>query len=174
GGPPGGAVAREELELQLKEKKERVEEINFEFSGMRFTDEVRAEWNELNGDIDDLEETIREVAAREERIRRFADDESKVERIEMPQVSRPGVVKGEDIYDMSTVRRSWDDPTVEGRELHDRALRAIDLAVYPQQDIDPKTHLEQLVARIDNDAGQFSRSLLATGSMGYRRAFSKY
>jgi HK97 family phage major capsid protein len=165
-------VTREELELQLKEKKERVEEINFEFSGMRFTDEVRAEWNELNGDIDDLEETIREVAAREDRIRRFAEDESKVEKIEMPQVTRSGVVKGEDIYDMSTVRRSWDDPGVEGKELHERALRAIDQAVFPRN-VDAKGHVEELIARIDNEAGQFSRYLLATGSLEYKRAFTK-
>src|SRR5262245_54104129 len=126
-----GVVTTEELRLRLKEKKERVEEINFEFSGQRFTDEVRAEWNELNADIDELEETINEVEARDERIRRNAEDEAKVEKIEMPQVARPGVVKGEDIYDMSTLRRSWDDPSVEGRELHDRALRAIDQAVFP-------------------------------------------
>ena len=39
------------------------------------------------------------------------------------QTRRPGSVTGESIYDLSTVRRLYDDPSVEGEHLHDRALR---------------------------------------------------
>jgi len=176
-----GAVTKEELQVELKEMRERVEEINFDNAGQRFSDETRSEWNDLNTRIDDTEETIREITAREERIRQIAEaaneNPNSVEKIEMPNIGRAGVARGDDIYDFSTLRRSWDDPTVEGKDLHDRALRAIESASFPHdrtRSMDIQGHVENLIERVDNEAGTFSKYLLATGSLEYRRAFSKY
>ena len=170
------AVSKDELLAEIKEKKERVEAINVEYAGARFSDEARDEWNLLNSEIDELEATVAELDAREERIAENAGKERAVEKVEHFNTRRPGVVSGEDIYDLSTVNRSWGNPSVEGKELKDRAMRAIEMAdfpVYSLDDADQKRNVERLVRTKDSEDGKLSAYLLLTGSAEYKRAFTK-
>lgn len=171
------AVTKDELRADIAEKKERLEAIDAENAGERFTPETRDEWNRLNTEVDELEARVAELESRERRLQDLAAKPENTEKLEMPQVHRPGAVRGEDIYDLSTVRRSYDDPSVEGAELRDRALRAIDRAVYPHQRADQeqvKGHVEKLLASVDDEQGSISRYLVATGSPQYRKAFTRY
>jgi HK97 family phage major capsid protein len=174
------AVTKEELLAEVREKKERVEEINIEYAGQRFDDETRSEYNLLNTQIDELEATVAELQSREERIRSWADNPAAVERVEMPSIPRPGVARGDDIWDLSTVTRSWDDPGVEARQMHDRALRALEQAKFPHPQADRERsqgHLERLLGdgeEGDRKGADVSRHIMLTGSPQYRRAFTKY
>lgn len=170
------AVTKEELLAEIREKKERIEEINTEHAGARFSDEIRSEWNRLNSEVDDLQETVDELETREKRILELGESKRNVE-VESFQTRRPGAVTGESIYDLSTVTRSWDDPSVQGDDLKDRAMRAIEDAVFPAAGVrheDAQTHVERLVKTRDSEDGRFSAYLLMTGSPEYRKAFTKY
>jgi len=171
------AVTKDELRSEIADRKTRLEQIDAENAGERFSEETREEWNRVNGEVDELDARVEELIAREDRLLKLAGRSENVERIEMPQVGRSGVARGEDIYDLSTVRRSYDDPGMEGADLRDRSKRAIEQAQFPHERArreEWQGRVENLVAQIDNEQGTFSRYLLATGSPGYRRAFEKY
>jgi HK97 family phage major capsid protein len=169
------AVTKDELRSEIADKKSRLEEIDAENAGERFTEETREEWNRMNGEVDDLESRVEELEARERRLAELSDRPENVEKeIQFP---RPGVARGDDIYDLSTVRRSYVDPEVEGRELRDRASRAIEMARFPHdlaEKRDARGHVERLIEKIDDTQGTFSRYILETGQPGYKRAFTKY
>jgi HK97 family phage major capsid protein len=92
-------------------------------------------------------------------------------------------VRGNGIYDLSTVRANFANPGEATGELRDRAMRAIDQAHYPHEDADEgkvKTHVERLLNKFgSNEHGapaqlqEFARRLLVTGSPTYQRAFGK-
>ena len=167
----------DELRAELNEKIERRKALNAEYEGKRFPDEVRNDFNVLCDDIKETEETIGELERREEIIRVEAEKPGSVE---APQVHRPSATRGEDIWDLSTVERSWDDPEKEERQLNDRGLRALERASFPHPKAnqeDTQGHLERLLG--DGEGGNrkgahIARHILTTGSPEYRRAFSKY
>ena len=170
------AVNIEELVAERDELKARVAEIDAEHAGERFTDEVKDEWNRLNSEIDEYEARIAELELRKERIEILGTKESAREELSF-QTARASSGRTENIYDLSTVRRSYDDPAVEASQLKDRALRAIDGAVYPHPEAarisDVKGHVEKLAEKLDSEDGRFSRYVLATNNPAYRRAFPK-
>jgi HK97 family phage major capsid protein len=89
------------------------------------------------------------------------------------------VARGEDIFDLSTVRASVSDPRQQGKELADRAMRAVENARISEidkfDDADrSKGRIEGLIRKTDTVDGAFSRYLLAVGSPSYKRAFTKF
>jgi HK97 family phage major capsid protein len=172
------AVTKDELRSEVEEKKARILEISTATEGARFSPEQKEEYNRTNAEIDELEEHISELEVRETRIAALAENPRSVERAEF-QTRRPGVARGEDIYDLSTITRSWDNPEQEERELHSRAMRSVEAARFPHPDADMEDtqgHLERLLG--DGEGGNrkgadIARHLLATGSPAYRRAFTK-
>jgi HK97 family phage major capsid protein len=167
------AVTIEELVVQRDECKARVAELDAEYTGERFSEEAREEWNKLNEEIDELEKRIGELEARQQRVSDLEKDGSSERGAEF-QVGN--VVRVENIYDLSSVRRSYDDPAVEGQDLRDRAKKVLETAVLPHPDserVDAKGHVERLIEMKDSDDGRFSRYLVATNAPAYRRAFPK-
>jgi HK97 family phage major capsid protein len=168
----------EELATYQKELQERKDALNQEFDGLPFSDDAREEYARCDVEEMEIDKRVKELRARREDVaRRAKRAESLEQTTDVFQTSRPGVVKGDAIYDLSTVRRSYDDASVEGNELRDRAMRAVEQAKFPHPVVDRERKqgdLERLVDEIDSEDGKFSRYLLATGSPGYTRAFSKY
>jgi HK97 family phage major capsid protein len=167
-------VSIDELVAERDELKARVAAIDAEHAGERFSEEMREEWNRLNGEIDEYDARIQELEARAERVAALGQNSEAREDLSF-LTARPG--RGENIYDLSTVRRSFDDPTVEGRELRDRALRALEASQFPHPHAnreDCQGHLERMLDAIDTEDGKLARHFLATSSPTYRRAFGKY
>lgn len=168
----------EELATYQKELQARKDELNTEFDGLPFSQDAREEYARCDEDEKSIDLRVKELRARAEDAARRSERSENVERTsDAFQTSRPGVVKGDAIYDLGTVRRSYDDPSVEGSQLRERAMRAIEQAKFPHTRVDRESKqgdLERLVATIDSEDGRFSRYLLATGSPQYMRAFSKY
>jgi HK97 family phage major capsid protein len=165
-----------ELIAERDELKSRVSAIDAEHAGERFPDEVREEWNRLNGEIDEYDARIKELELRQERVAALGQKPENREELTF-QTARPGATRGENIYDLSTVRRSYDDPTVEGRELRDRAMRAVEGAQFPHPHAvreEAQDHVSRMLDAIDTIDGQLARRILVTGSPAYRRAFGKY
>jgi HK97 family phage major capsid protein len=167
-------VTRDELVAKRDDLKSQVVTLEAEYAGARFSEEDRERWNGLNGEIDDLDEHIKELELRAQRIGVIAGEERHVER-ETIQTPRGGSTQRENIYDLSTIRRSYDDPSVEGRELRDRALKAVE-TMQPQHPDVTKEEAQRNVERLlstDSEDGRLARYLLAVGSPTYKRAFPK-
>ena len=169
-------VNKDELRADIEDRKSRIAQLEQESGGQRFNEAQKDEYNRLNTEIDELEAHVSELVVREKRAEELAQRDANVERVEF-QTSRPSAVRGEDIWDLSSVRRSYDDPDMEKRDLQDRALRAIDSARFPTRtQVNPKDHLERMLYTSEEDPHlrDFDKHLLYTGSPAYRRAFTKY
>jgi HK97 family phage major capsid protein len=172
---------KEEILSEIEEDKGRVREIDNEFQGQYLDPESDQgkEWAERNERIDENDRTIAQIEKREARIAELADEPQNREEGVSFHTSRASVVKGEDIFDLSTVRASMSDPRQQGKEMQDRALRAVENAHISEIDqhddaARSKGRIEGLIRKTDTIDGRFSRYLLAVGSPTYKRAFTKW
>lgn len=168
-------VTIEELRAARDDLKTQVAEIDAEYAGDRFPEDVKTRWNTLNGEIDDHESRIDELEARSKRVEELANDPAHREREQDFTTRRSDSVRGDNIYDLSTVRRSYDDPETEGRELRDRALKAIETMRPKHPDVSKEEAQKNVERLLDTDSedGRFARYLLTVGSPTYKRAFGK-
>jgi HK97 family phage major capsid protein len=173
----------EELRERIEEARARLTELDAEHRGAYIEpdSEHGQEWQRLNEQIEEDERTLSQLEARERRLveigAREGDDSRSTERPgEGLQTPRSGRARGEDIYDLTTVRANIAEPAQIGQELRDRALRSVERATFPHPDEDQdraRSHIERLLT-FDSEEGRFARYLLATGSPTYKRAFGKY
>jgi HK97 family phage major capsid protein len=162
-----------ELQAYQKEVRGRITELDSEFAGLPFPDETREEYADLRSDDEEIDKRVTELQARENYVRRVTDESGNREETWNP--SPRSNARDENIYDLTTVRRSYTDPSVEGRELRDRALKAVERAriVHPiVSKEDAQRQIERLLHR-DSEDGRFARYILATGNPTYKRAFPK-
>lgn len=167
----------EEIDARVTEIRSRLTELDTEYRGQVLPDDQRAEWNTLNEEKDNLDELREELEARSQRVAELAGSESHQERGASFHTSRPGVVKGDDIYDLTTIRSSFTDPEAATRELHDRAKRSLENATFADDRVsreDAQAHVERLLATRDSKDGDLGRLILQTGSPTYMRTFRKY
>lgn len=172
---------KEEILADIEEDKARIREIDSSYAGQYLdpeSDEGR-EWEERNSRVDENDRTVEQIEKRARRIAELANE---------PQAREEGVsfhtapassVRGEDIFDLSTVRASVSDPRQQGKELADRAMRAVEQAhiseIDDHDDADrSKGRIEGLIRKTDSVDGKFARYLLAVGSPSYKRAFVKF
>jgi HK97 family phage major capsid protein len=117
-----------------------------------------------------------QLNAREQRLVELESSDANAEAGANFNTNAPGAVRGEDIYDLSTVRMTASSPEGARAEMHERAKRSIDAARFPHQRADEascKAHVERMLAISDNRQGDLARLILATGSETYKRAFGK-
>jgi HK97 family phage major capsid protein len=170
---------KEDVLAEIQEDKARVREIDAAYHAQYLdpeSDEGK-EWAERNERIDENERTIVQLEKREQRIAELSDEPTAREDGVTFHVARSGTARGEDIFDLSTVRASISSPEMQKQELRDRAIRAVEQSRPKHPDIDPdkaKGNVERLIDEKDTEDGRFSRYILATGSPAYRRAFGKY
>jgi HK97 family phage major capsid protein len=184
----------EELRDEKQQLVTRNQEIDSAHAG-QWLDPQSEEGQEFDRNdqrIDEIDKTIRQTEARQQRLLEYGtsngdgdgsdrDDFEFVgsERGAGFHTSKSGVARGEDIFDLSTVRASVTDPKQQGHELRDRALRAVENAYIEEidqhDDADrSKGRVEGLIRKTDSPDGRFARYLLAVGSPAYKRAFVKY
>jgi len=167
----------EELEAREAELKSRVQELFKERQSGDLTDDDRTDWDESNSELETVRTELDEKLAMRKRVEELAGKpENREEERANFQTRKPDRVSDSEIWDLSTIRSSVSSPQQATRELRDRAKRAVELAVFPQENIkreDAQEHIERLLERCDSDRGDLSQHLLETGSPEYRRAFGK-
>jgi HK97 family phage major capsid protein len=174
------AMTVEELDARASDISARLGEIDKEYAGVALPDEVRSEWNDLNTELDANAELRTELVARRDRVSRLSGGEERTERA-LFNTPKPGVARGEDIYDLTTVRSSVANPEEAVQELRDRAMRSLEGATFAHDQADQarvKAHVERLLdvdqtAGEGKVAGELARRMLVTGSPVYKRAFGK-
>jgi len=172
-------MASEVIKALTKERdelKDQIVTIEREHPTDRLPEDVKLRWNDLNKRLDEYETKI-ELRARQERVEEISRDEDQIERIEPPQVRRPGAVEGDLIYDLKSIVYDMHDPAATGREFHDRAKKAIERSEFPSDRIsreDAQTAADRLLRDKDTEDGRLARHMLVTGSDDYKRAFGRY
>lgn len=174
------------VDKALEERRERLAEVTSEqellrseWADRRFDEPTRARFNELEGEKRDLEQFIAEKEKVNALVERNAANGVGLEEPHF-QTRRPGVTRGDDIWDLSTVERSWDNPERETEQYQDRALRAIERADFPhpiarKNAEDVQGHLEVMLGDAEGRRGSHvAQHLLMTGSPDYKRAFTRY
>ena len=168
------AMTQEEHEARLGEIQTRMQEIDTEFSGQALPEGAKDEFERLQAEKVETERLIKELETRRAWV---TDSAEKPEAREYGfNTHSPRSTRGEDIYDLSTVRASASDPTVAGRELKDRAKRAVEKGHYPSPSVsqeEAQENVERLLDTIDTEDGALARRILQTGSPTYKRAFGK-
>lgn len=165
----------EELEARQTEIRSRLQEIDNEHRGQVLPDEARSEWNDLNEELDRNEEQLTELRARRDRIERISGNEANREEGAAFHTSRSGVARGEDIYDLTTIRATVASPDEAVRELGERAKRSLEGASFAHEKADEarsKAAIDRLL-EMDTEEGTIALRMLQTGSPTYRRAFGK-
>jgi HK97 family phage major capsid protein len=160
----------EEIANRINEIQARMERLDQEFAGQALPEAERAEFQALKDEQDELVRTRDEIEERRAWIAELSTDERNQERPPTPQVSRPGVTRDDDIWDLSTIRASAVDPEQAATEYRERALRALE--VERSLDSPEKTRAEQILGR-DNKSGEIARRVLMTSSPAYKRAFAR-
>jgi HK97 family phage major capsid protein len=158
---------------RIDERKGEIAKLETDFTGKRMTADAKEQWNELNALLREDVALQDELEARHETLL----ENAQLGRVETTdfQTRRPGAVTGADVYDLSTVKQVYTDPSVEGKDLRDRALRILETARIPHPRADQaeaKAHVERLI-EMQPEEGPFSRYLIATDSPEYRRAWAK-
>jgi HK97 family phage major capsid protein len=141
-----------------------------------FTDDAKAEFEQLASERAEHEAAIAELEQRAAYLQDQAGEERNRENGAHFQTRRSGVARGDDIYDLTTIRSSFANPAQARAELHDRAKRSIEGATFADPRVrrdHAQEHIERLLER-DSDDGELGRLILTTGKPGYRSAFVKY
>lgn len=173
----GKSTTKEELLAELTAAKARVAELNVEYNGqyMDPSSPDGQEWNASNARIDEIQKIVTQMDVREARVKALAEDPNNTEHGSLFNTPAPGAVRGDDIYDLSTIRVSMAEPARARFEMQERAKRAIEVALFPHERAD-QAKCKEAISRLlagDTKDGQFARHLLTTGSPTYVEAFAK-
>jgi HK97 family phage major capsid protein len=176
---PARFEGRDELEQRQADIKSELRELDDQFKGQSLPEDEKTRWNTLNEEFEQIDGQIRELEARYVRLTELAEKPENREEptVQSFQTGRPGVTRGGDIWDLTTVRTVASSPEGIGDELRDRGKRAIESLHFPHERANreyTQGHLERLLYHTQESMpGETARHFLATGSPLYRRAFGK-
>jgi HK97 family phage major capsid protein len=184
---PAQPMREDERVDRIKVLRERQQELDSEAVNRSFTPQEQDEFEANATELAAHEHAVDQLQRRRQYLSTQAYEQERQEGpdrdFDVPQTARPGAARGDEIWDLSTIRGNLLNPAQMGQELKSRAMQAIersepkfsDDAVEGSFDPDKaKGFAEKLVRNTDNDEGRFSRYMLATGSPVYKRAFAEY
>jgi len=166
------AMTPEEIQARLDEIRGRLKDIDTEYAGKALTEEARGEFEDLVSEREEMERLDKELRARREQIEVASVKETSREAGFQIKKER---ARGSEVYDLSTVRSSVNNPEEAHREMRDRAKYAIEQGNYAAGSVskeDAQDNAERLLEKIDKN-GVLARRFLETGSPDYERAFGK-
>lgn len=161
----------DELRSRLDEIQTRQREIHNEYDGEALPDEARTEFESLQEEKDRTVRVIEELEVRNQWIEDSAKDEARTEGLTF-HTKPAGAVRGEDIWDVSTIRANAFNPDAMEAEITDRSLKAIERSDFPHPGVS-KERAQEAVERLVRSNPEAARLVLATGSPTYQRAFGK-
>jgi len=167
----------EELSDYQQGLKTRIAELNGEFEGLPFPDEAREEFAALKEQNDEVDKRLVELRGRLRYIEQLGGDQRRREPVWEPKHEDRGSLKERDIYDLASVRINPERPEDGRREYHDRAMRALELARFPEVNGVTRDAAQEHIANLlegDTADAQLARRILKTGAPQYRSAFRKW
>ena len=177
-------LTREERAARVEALETWIRQQNEAYEDEALPDEVRAQWDTNNAELDEHHRVMRDIEAREARVRLLAarggDDTREQE--PRPRLSGSGPtlisrMSETEVHDLNSIRISPVNPELGRRELRDRAMRSVELSSYPHERArkdDVVRHLQRLLDEHDSPDKELARRILVTGSPTYRSAFGRY
>jgi HK97 family phage major capsid protein len=166
----------EELVSHQKSVKERISDLDQEHHGLPFPDDVREEYAGLVETNEEIDRRVTELDKRQKYVAAMATDSERTQAA-VPEIrtERPSL-KERDIYDTTALRIDLDNPERGKQEYRDRAMRAVEIAHFPEVigQERAQTHIARLLDEYDTADGSLARRILKTGSPQYRAAFRKW
>jgi HK97 family phage major capsid protein len=183
-------MGRDERQQRIDELRRWIEEQNEEFRDEGFTAEVQEEWDRNNAELREHESVMAQLEARDATIRDLAADRENRENGADPGAVRSGRgapvlvsrMSEDQVYDLSRMRFNPMQPERAAGELRDRARRALEFAHFPAvehvggDEGRAKAHVDKMLRRSDDEdwqGSELARRILVTGSVDYRKAFTK-
>jgi HK97 family phage major capsid protein len=169
----------EELEARQTEIRSRIGELDVEYRGQAFNDEAKAEWNELNDELDSNEELIGELRARMDRVAGLAGDSDRTERPVPAKRSRVGGSRvPDDLHDLSEYRNRSNSAEDQARLMKEGAQRHLETATFLHERAnreDQQENVNKLLEKFGDNPGPggIAERILVTSSPAYKRAFAK-
>ncbi|GHG09733.1 phage major capsid protein [Streptomyces hydrogenans] len=176
---PMDVMTIEERRARREEIRQRLSDIDNEYSGAELPVDIRSEWSALSAEFDEHGRAIAAAEARLARLRELADDEATedapVSERRVPSTSPAFHRRSENIYDLSAVRSRARSVDEMGSLYRDNAMRAIEISRFPgvENREAAQERAAYLLENVDNKEGDLARRMLATGSPVYERAFGK-
>lgn len=167
----------EELTNHAKNIESERAQLDADFAGLPFPEEAQERFAAMTEEIDETKRRAMELESRKRIIESAAQDPKRVEQADSDVLrSQPRTTAREqDIYNLRSLPQMWTNPEAASRELHDRALRANELASYPHvaDPNDARAKVERVLKDNDDEQGTVAQYMLITGSPTYNRAFVK-
>ncbi len=164
-----------ELEARQVDIRAERETLDADAGTAPLAHDAQITWDALCAEYDENERSIQAKRARITLIEKGRGD------------GEPGFVpaqfnvsrgpKGDEVYDLSTIRGAFDNPEMAERELCDRAMKAVEMGKFP--DLGKRASKEDMQSRVASllgsveDKGVLARRILATGHPVYETAFWK-
>lgn len=165
----------DDLVQDVADLERRKLELDAEYEGEAFPEEVRTEFLDIDAKIDEKNALVEELRFRAERVSKTVAEPQQTERAGQFNVRTSR--DENDIFDTDTVRRLASSPEMETRQLRDNAKYAIERAKIEHPLIsreDAQKNVERLVTTTREAVpGDTARHVLLTGSSTYKSMFGK-
>ena len=145
--------SKDELLAELADIKSRLAELNTQYQGQWINPDSPdgQEWTRLEGRAGEVVTIVDQMDARQEALERLADDPRNTPEGSPFLTPPPGATRGEDIFDLTTIRTTVSSPEGARHELQERAKRFVDTAHFPHPKAnreDCQAHLAGLLATV--------------------------
>ncbi|MFE6223020.1 phage major capsid protein [Streptomyces sp. NPDC057854] len=179
---PMDVMTIEERRARRDEIRQRLSDIDNEYSGAELPVDIRSEWDSLSREFDEHGRAIKAAEARLARLHELAENEATHDE---PEVRAPSERRfssspafhrrDTNIYDLSAIRTKARSVDEMGALFRDNAMRAIEISRFPgvENREAAQDRAAFLLENVDNKEGELARRMLATGSPVYERAFGK-
>lgn len=182
---PNEPMREDERRDRAQVLRERQQELDTQANNRSFTPEEQTEFEDNAAELSVHDHALDQIDRRRSYLQGHASVPGRTEGadFDVPHSARPGAARGDEIWDLTTLRGNILNPAQLGGELRSRALRAIEdcepafTDESTEDTYDPtrsKAFADKLVRRTDSEDGRFARYLLAVGSPVYKRAFAQY
>jgi HK97 family phage major capsid protein len=166
----------EELSNAQKGVKAEISELEEEFAGLPYPSDAREKYAGLREVNDEIDARLTELDKRDKYLKALQEG-GQVQKA-VPEFRREERVsiKERDIYDTSSIRMDFDHPERGRQEYRDRAMRAVEIAHFPDviERQKAQDHVARLLDEFDSPDAELARRILKTGSPQYRSAFRKW
>jgi HK97 family phage major capsid protein len=179
----------EEYDERQRKIRERLQELDAEYSGQIMPESAAREWNALNEELGENAQVLQEMRRRKARLDELQRQDAVHERLgELGDGADFNVRRATmDIYDVWAVRSVARGPEDETRILRENAVRAVEQARFPDPNVDDgaaRERIDRLFARFEamdeglnpgqeSNVQELARRILLTGSPLYKRAFGR-
>ena len=166
----------EELSNHQKGVKEKIEELETEYRGLPFPENAREEYASLVDENEEITARVQELDKRQKYLAAMSNDNRTTEKAQPIREEKVSLSE-RDVFDTSQLRIDPDNPARGRQQYRDRAMKAVELAHFPEYGITKERaqdHVARLLDENDTEDGQLARRILKTGAPQYRAAFRKW